>query len=98
MWQRPLSKDLTYVRSFFEILYMRRPFAFVLSIIALFIIAGFIFYADGLPKLREASMGCHFSGGATAVGCSTDFGTFMTFWGTGVALGIFAAWNRFGRY
>jgi hypothetical protein len=77
---------------------MRRPFAFVLSTVALLVIASLIFYMDGLPELREASMGCHFGGGATAVGCSTDFGTFMTFWGGGVALGIFAIWNRFGKY
>lgn len=77
---------------------MRRPMAFTVSTMVVLAFAGVIFYLYGLPMLTESSVGCRYGGSTKTLGCSTSFGTFMTFLGAGVALALAAMWNAFGKY
>jgi hypothetical protein len=77
---------------------MRNPVAFAISTLLVLSAAGFVVFFYGLPMLRESVEGCHFGGGTRSFGCSTSFGTLMTFLFAGVALALAGIWNRFGRY
>jgi hypothetical protein len=77
---------------------MKNPFAFTVSTLVVLLGASLIFYCYGLPMLTESSMGCRYGGGTKSLGCSTSFGTFMTFLGAAVALAIGVIWSRFGRH
>ena len=76
---------------------MKKPIAFILLILLVFAVASIVFYLYGLPLLNQPAE-CHYGGGIKSFGCSTSFGTFMTFLGAGVILAIAVIWNRFGRY
>jgi hypothetical protein len=77
---------------------MKNPIAFTVATLIVLLAAGLIFYFYGLPMLTASSMGCHYGGGTKSFGCSSSFGTFMTFLGGAVVIAIAAIWNRFGRY
>ena len=77
---------------------MKSPFVFIILTMIVLLSAGVIFCIYGLPMLTGSSIACHYGGGAKSFGCSTSFGTFMTYLGVALALAIGAIWSRFGRY
>jgi hypothetical protein len=76
---------------------MRNPWAFSVWTLIVLLVAGLIVYFYGLPMLSETPGVCHYAT-TRSFGCSSSFGTFMTFLGAAVAIGIAGLWNRFGRF
>ncbi|HTV85820.1 MAG TPA: hypothetical protein VME63_10450 [Dyella sp.] len=75
---------------------MKNPKAFYGLTITVLTVAGLLIAIYGVPMLSEQDSPCHYAG-TTSFGCSSSFGTFMTFLSAGVALAIGGIWTLFGR-
>lgn len=75
---------------------MKSPKAFLSWICVVLLVAGLVTYLYGVPMLSEGAKACHYAH-TRSFGCTTSFGTFMTFLCTGVALAVGWLWSRFGR-
>lgn len=75
---------------------MKNSIAFLSWTCVVLLAAGFITYFYGIPMLSESGNTCHYIG-TRSFGCTSSFGTFMTFLSAGVALAIGGLWSRFGR-
>ncbi|MEW5836646.1 MAG: hypothetical protein AB1832_16405 [Pseudomonadota bacterium] len=65
---------------------------------AVLLAAAVVTYRYGLPRLQAANESCRFGGGTRTFGCSSSFGSFMTWVALMSCLAIGAIWNKFGRW
>ena len=77
---------------------MKNPVAFTIGMMVVLTLAGLTFYFYGLPMLSDTSVGCRYGGGIRSFGCSTSFGTFISYLGAAVALAAGGIWSKFGPY
>lgn len=75
---------------------MRNPFAFYGWTVIVLVAAGLLISFYGVPMLHGPVAACHYAR-TRSFGCSSSFGTFMTFLSAGLAVVIGGRWNRFGR-
>jgi hypothetical protein len=75
---------------------MKNSAAFLGWTCVVLLAAGLITYFYGIPMLSEGANTCHYAR-TRSFGCSSPFGTFMTFLCAAVALAIGGLWSRFGR-
>jgi hypothetical protein len=75
---------------------MKNPLAFTIWTLIVLLSAGVVVFLYGIPMLSEPAGICHYSG-TRSFGCSSSFGTFMTFLFAGVGLALGGIWTRFGR-
>ena len=67
---------------------LKNPIIFTILVLAVFFGAAAATYFYGLPLLQSEHASCHFDGGTRTFGCSTSFGTFMTWVGVLIRIAI----------
>ena len=78
---------------------LKNPVIFTILVLAVLLGASIVTYIYGLPLQQGSQLGCQdgSGGGLRAFGCSTSFGTFMSWVVVVVSLAIGGIWSKFGR-
>ena len=76
---------------------LKNPIIFTILVLAVLFGAAAATYFYGLPLLQTGRPSCLFGGSIKSFGCSSSFGTFMTWVVVAVALAVGAIWTKFGQ-
>jgi hypothetical protein len=75
---------------------VKNPMAFTVLTLIVLLCAGLACLFYGIPMLSEPDGACHYAR-TRSFGCSSSFGTFMSYLSAVVALALGGIWSLFGR-